>query len=492
MSNYIGKTIEELHELLVSKKVTPLELAKEAIEEIKRENTNAIETLAEKEALEFASSLNEVEEDNVFWGIPFVAKDNFATKNILTTASSDILKDYIPCFDATVIAKLKEKKAVLIAKTTLDELAMGGTGTTGHKGVTYNPYDPTHTYKIGGSSCGSASIVAQGIVPFSLGSDTGDSVRKPASYAGLVGMKPSWGRISRYGLFPFAPSLDHVAYFTRTVKDAALVLNVLAGEDLSHDATSSINAVPDYLKDLGKSINGKRIAYIKELNEAIKDQPILDGMNKIKDIFVSLGASVEEVSIDLRLLAAIYPTYMIISCAEATSNNANLDGIKFGPRIGEEKTYQEVMMKARTAGFSELIKRRFVIGSYSLFKDNQEELFLRAQKIRRIVVNKVNEILSSYDAIVTPCGGIIRNPFISNDNISDKLDQGTMAIENHLAMGNFAGLPSISIPMGLDDGFPFDVNIMTKAFTESECFNIAYALESKLDLKNIYAKKVGE
>lgn len=492
MSKYIGKTIEELHELLVSKAVTPLELTKEVIEEIKNDKTNAIETIAEKEALEFASSLVEVEEDNVFWGIPYVAKDNFATKDILTTASSNILKDYVPCFDATVIAKLKSKKAVLIAKTTLDELAMGGTGTTGHKGITYNPYDPSHTYKIGGSSCGSASIVCQGIVPFSLGSDTGDSVRKPASYAGLVGMKPSWGRISRYGLFPFAPSLDHVAYFTRTVKDAALALNVFAGEDLSHDATSSTREVSDYTKDLEKSIQGKRIAYIKELNNAIKDQPILDGMNKVKDIFTSLGASVDEISIDLRLLAAIYPTYMIISCAEATSNNANLDGIKFGPRIGDEKTYQEVMMKARTAGFSELIKRRFVIGSYSLFKDNQEELFLRAQKIRRIIVNKVNEILSSYDAIVTPCGGIIRNPFISNDDISDKLDQGTMAIENHLALGNFAGLPSISIPMGKDDGFPFDVNIMTKAFTESECFNIAYALESKLNLKNIYAKKVGE
>ncbi len=492
MAKYIGKSIEELHELLVSKAVTPLELTKEVIEELKKDDTNAIETICEKEALEFASKLTEPEVDNMFWGIPYVAKDNYSTKDILTTGSSEILKDYIPCFDATVISKLKDAKAVLVCKSTLDELAMGGTGTTGHLGTTFNPYDPTHTYKIGGSSCGSASLVAQGIVPFALGSDTGDSVRKPASYAGLVGMKPTWGRISRFGLFPFAPSLDHVAYFTRNVKDAALCLNVLAGEDILNDATSSTKPVEDYTLDLDKSIKGKKIAFIKELNESIKDKAIKDGMENVKAKFVELGAEVKEVSIDLKLLAAVYPTYMVISCAEATSNNANLDGIKFGPRIGEEKSYQEVMMKARTKGFCELIRRRFVIGSYSLFKDNQAELFLRAQKIRRLIVNKLNEILSTYDAIVTPCGGIVRNPYVSNDDVASRLDEHTMAVENHLALGNFAGLPSLTLPIGLDNGFPFGANIMTKAFTEKECFNISYALESKLGLKNIYAKKVND
>lgn len=492
MAKYIGKSIEELHALLVSKKVTPLELTKEVIELLKNEKTNAIETICEKEALEFASSLGEPESDNLFWGIPYVAKDNYATKDILTTASSNILKDYVPCFDATVVKKLKDKKAILVCKSTLDELAMGGTGTTGHLGTTFNPYDPTHTYKIGGSSCGSASLVAQGIVPFALGSDTGDSVRKPASYGGLVGMKPTWGRISRFGLFPFAPSLDHVAYFTRNVKDSALALNVLAGEDILNDATSSTKPVEDYTSDLEKPINGKKIVVIKELMEAIKDQAIKDGMNNAIEKFKELGAEVNEVSISLNLLAAIYPVYMIISCAEATSNNANLDGIKFGPRIGGEKTYQEVMMKARTEGFSELIRRRFVIGSYSLFKDNQEELFLRAQKIRRIIVNKINDILSSNDAILTPCGGIVRNPFVNNDDVASRIDAHTVAIENHLALGNFAGLPSITLPIGMDNNFPFGANIMTKAFSEKECFNIAYALESKLGLKNIYAKEVND
>jgi aspartyl-tRNA(Asn)/glutamyl-tRNA(Gln) amidotransferase subunit A len=488
---YLGKTVEEVHELLVSKKVTPLELTKEAIEALKKEETNAIETICEKEALEFAATLVEPEVDNLFWGIPYVAKDNFSTKDILTTASSEILKDYVPVYDATVITKLKEAKAVLIAKSTLDELAMGGTGTTGHKGTTYNPYDPTHTYKIGGSSCGSASLTAQGIVPFALGSDTGDSVRKPASYAGLVGFKPTWGRISRYGLFPFAPSLDHVAYFTRSVKDSAALLEVLAGEDLAHDATCSVKPVEKYTEGLTGDLKGKKIARIKEIDESVKDKVILEGLDKVQKALEEAGATVEKVNFDQKLLAAVYPAYMIISCAEATSNNANLDGIKFGPRVGEASSYQDVMMNARTNGFSELIRRRFVIGSYSLFKANQEELFLRAQKVRRLIVNKTNEILSQYDAILTPCGGIVRNPFASNsDDVSDRLDIHTIIVENHLGIGNFGGFPSISVPMGLDNGFPFACNIMTKVFTEKETLNIAYAIEKKLGLKNLSTMEV--
>ena len=229
--NYLDLSIEELHELLVKREVTPYELTKQAIALAKEDTNNAFEYICEKEALEFASSLTEPEVDNVFWGIPYVAKDNISTKGIFTTASSNILTGYVPVFDATVIRKLKNAKAVLIGKATLDELAMGGTGTTGHLGVTYNPYDPTHTYMVGGSSCGSAAAVARSIVPFALGSDTGDSIRKPSSYAGLVGLKPTWGRISRFGLFPFAPSWDHVGYFTRNVKDSALLLNLLAGRD---------------------------------------------------------------------------------------------------------------------------------------------------------------------------------------------------------------------------------------------------------------------
>ncbi len=485
---YSDKTIEELHELLVNKEVTPYDLAKEAIKLAKEDTNNAFETICEKEALEFAASLKEVEKDNMFWGIPFVAKDNFSTKGILTTGSSNILKDYVPVFDATVIQKLKESKAVLIAKTTLDELAMGGSGTTGHKGKTFNPYDPTHTYMMGGSSCGSAVSVCNGIVPFALGSDTGDSVRKPATYGGLVGFKPTWGRISRYGLFPFAPSLDHVGYFTRSVKDAAISLSLLEGHD-ELDMTSSYKEGHDYYKEINSDIHGVKIAYIKEIVDSVKDEVIKTKFFETVETLKSLGAEVKEVSMDKKLLSAIFGTYFVISCSEATSNNANLDGIKFGLRVGEEKTYQEVMMKARTQGFGEFIKRRFVIGSYSLFKENQEELFLRAQKARRRIVNKVNEILKEFDVIYLPCSGTVRNPFESD---SDRLSEDYLIAENHLAIANFAGLPSITLPIGLDQNFPFGGNITGRAFEEQKVLNVALALENKLGLKNITAKKVNQ
>lgn len=489
---YLGKTIEELHELLVSKKVTPLILVEEALQALKNDSTNALETICEKEAIEFAKSLLEPEKDNLLWGIPYVCKDNFSTKDILTTGSSNILNDYVPVFDATVIEKLKEKKAILLAKTTLDELAMGGTGITSHKGPTYNPYDQSHKYKIGGSSCGSASIVAQGIVSFSLGSDTGDSVRKPASYAGLVGMKPTWGRISRYGMFPFAPSLDHVSYFTRTVKDSAILLEILAGEDLDHDATCSTRKVEKYLSLIDGNIKGKRIALIKQINNCIIDKPIKNKMDEVVSLLRQMGADVDIVDFDANLLAAVFPTYMIISSAEATSNNANLDGIKFGPRVGGETSYTEVMMNARTKGFGELIKRRFVIGSYALLSANKDELFIRAQKVRRLIVDKTNEILSQYDCILTPCSGKVRSLIqINTDNFSNELDINSLIIENHLALGNFAGLPSISIPVGLDEGFPFAFNLTAKIFDEANLFNIAYALEQKLGLENLsIVKKV--
>lgn len=483
--DYLSLTLDELHSLLVEKKITPLELTKLAIEKAKKDTNNAFETICEKEALEFASTLIEPEKDNIFWGIPYVAKDNYSTKGILTTASSNILKDYIPVFDATVIRKLKQAKAVLIGKTTMDELAMGGTGTTGHLGKTFNPYDPSHKYMVGGSSCGSASAMASGIVPFALGSDTGDSVRKPASYAGLVGFKPTWGRISRYGLFPFAPSLDHVGFFTYCVKDAGYSLNLLSGRD-DFDATSSTKEVKDYTLNLNGNLTNKKICVIKSIFESIESLTVKNAFIESIEILKNAGASVEYIDFDQKLLDAILPTYLIISCAEATSNNANLDGIKFGPRDNDLTSYQDVMINSRTKGFSEMIKRRFIIGAYSLYKDNQNELFIKAQKSRRAIVDKINELLNTYDAIYLPCVSNPRKPFDNNEQ-----SMNNVVIENHMAIGNFAGLPSISLPIGLDNKFPFGANLTGRAFDEDNLLNIAYALESGLPYKAITAEKVG-
>ena len=480
---YRGLSIEELHNLLVAKKVTPLELAKEAIKLAKEDTNNAFEYIMEEEALKIAESLKEPEVNNPLWGVPFVIKDNMSTKDIPTTASSNILRGYVPVFDATVVEKLKKAHAVPIGKTTLDELAMGGTGTSGHLGITYNPYDRSHTRLVGGSSCGSAAVTADGIVPFALGSDTGDSTRKPASYAGLVGFKPTWGRISRYGLFPFAPSLDTVGIFTRNVKDCAYVLNATAGHDV-HDATSSVKPVDDYAKDIEKCDKKYKIAVIQEIFDAVKDEDIkkafLDNVKKLKD----LGFVVDFVHMDNKILSSLFATYFVISCAEATSNNANLDGIKFGP-LSKGDTYEEVMKNARTVGFSELIKRRFIIGSFALMKENKDELFVRAQRNRRLIVSKLDEIYKDYDFIYSIAAPTIA-PKIGE--ASDRLSDEYLIADNHLVLGNFAGLPSLTLPLGFKDNMPFGVNVMGRAFDEVGVFKMSYVIEKLTGLKNICAK----
>ncbi len=488
MMNYLDLPLKELHSALVAKEVTPLELAKEAIKRAKEDDNNAFECIDEDGAIEFAKTLTEPEADNPLWGIPFFAKDNFSTKGIPSTASSNILNGYIPVYDATVIKKLKDKKAVLLGKTTLDELAMGGTGTTGHLGRTYNPYDPSHKVQVGGSSCGSAAAVSASIVPFALGSDTGDSVRKPASLAGLVGIKPTWGRISRYGLFPFAPSLDAVGYFSRDVYASAAILSVLAGRD-DRDSTSSNNDVQDYVSATSASPKGLKVAVIKEIVDNISDKTLLSAFDKSIEKMKEEGIAVEYVSFPKDLLESVYPTYMVISCAEATSNDANLDGIKFGPYRGGN-TYQEVMFNARNQGFSELIKRRFVIGSYCLMKENQDELFLRAQKVRAKIVEELNNVLSEYDFIYLPAAPSVAPSF---EQSSDRFSDEYLIADNHLALGNFAGLPSITLPLAMENGLPLGINFTGRAYREDKLFTIAAAFEKISGLAELSAlnKKEG-
>ena len=480
---YEGKSILELHELLVAKKVTPLELAKDAIELAKKDNNNAFEYIMENEAIEIASKLTEPEANNPLWGIPFVIKDNMSTKDVPTTGSSNILNGYIPVYDATVVAKLKNAKAVPIGKSTLDELAMGGTGTSGHLGNTYNPYDKSHTRLVGGSSCGSAAATAAGIVPFALASDTGDSTRKPASLAGIVGFKPTWSRISRWGLFPFAPSLDTVGIFARNVEDVAIVTEVLSGRD-DKDSTSSTKPVEHYFKEFKKPCSKRTIAVVKEIRDAVTDKSVLEAFNKTVEGLKARGFKVNEVSMPTDLLTSLFPTYFVISCAEATSNNANMDGIKFGP-LSSGTTYEEVMADARTKGFGELIKRRFVIGSFALMKENQHDLFLRAQKNRRRIVECVNNILKDNDFIYLPAAPSIAPKF---NESSDRLSDEYLIADNHLVLGNFAGLPSITLPIGFKEGMPFGANLMGRAFEETALFQVSYELEQVTGLANICAK----
>ena len=476
--HYLDLTIKEIHEALVAKKVTPLELVLESLKRAKEDVNNCFEYICEKEAIEFAKTLGEPEEDNLLWGIPYLLKDNFSTKDIPTTASSNILKNYVPVFDATVVTKLKAKKAILIGKTTLDELAMGGTGTSGHLGITYNPYDEKKERLCGGSSCGSAAGVSSCITPFSIGSDTGDSVRKPASFNGLVGIKPTWGRISRYGLFSFANSLDHVAYFTRSVEDSAIILNALAGRD-DRDMTSSYEKVENYVDFL--PTKGSKIAVIKEIIDSVHDEFYVKKFYEFIDNLKAQGYVVDVVSMDEKLLRAVLPVYFVISCAEAGSNNANLDGIKFGVRK-DGNSYDEIMKNSRTEGFGELIKRRFILGSFALFAENKDDLFFRAQKARRLIVDAYNKILSEYDAVLAPAAPSIAPKFTDS---SEKLSSNYLIADNHLAIQNFAGLPSLTLPLCFENGMPIGINITTKIFEERKIFSICRDFEEIIGLKNV-------
>lgn len=427
------------------------------------------------------------ESDSILNGIPYVLKDNISTSGILTTASSNILKNYVPVYDATIYRKLKEAGAVLVGKTVLDELAMGGTGTTGHTGKVLNPWNKERM--IGGSSAGSAAAVALGIVPFAIGSDTGDSVRKPAAYGGVVGFKPTYGRISRYGLFAFASSLDHLGIFARNVKDAAIVTDIVKGHD-DRDMTSLPDDNIKYVDKIDDSVKGKKLFYIKEAleNDGTDTElnKVIDNFNEVIDNCRKIGMEVHEESVSRELLQAIYISYMAISCAEATSNDANLTGIHFGAR-GEGKTPNEIIMDARTKGFSELIKRRFILGSYILQRENQEKLFLNAYRVRRLIVDRMNELFKKYDGLIMPAASGIAPKF---DSKSDKLSDKYLILDNHLAIGNFGGYPSITIPSGMIDGMPIGINITGRVKEDDLVLNMANKLEGTMEYANKIAKEM--
>ncbi len=482
--SYLDLSIKEMHLALVEGLTTPEALVKEAILRAKEDKNNCLEATNYEEAIKEAQAIKSVPEDKPLCGIPFLVKDNFSTANIETTASSNVLNGYVPTFDAEVVTRLKNEGAIIIAKTTLDELAMGGTGTSGHKGTTHNPYD--YERIIGGSSCGSCALVASGVAPFALGSDTGDSVRKPAGYGGICGFKPTWSRVSRFGLFPFAPSLDAVGYFARSVYDIALLTEILAGHD-EKDMSSSYRQVEKYTSYLHKGSHPKKIGYFKPVIDAIKDPKIVESFNSLIKRLKNEGYEVGEYDFPKDLLNALYPTYMIISCSEATSNDANLDGVKFGLKPDpNSKTWEEYMSDARTRGFSSLIKRRFIIGSFSLLAANQDELFRRAQKARRLISDEMEKFYKEFDYLLLPCSKDVA-PYIKD--VSDKWDSHPNFVDNHLGIANLGGYPSLTLPLGYDHDLPYGINITGRQFEEGNVLSLGQDIEDITGLINAEVNK---
>lgn len=481
----MNKTIEELHELLINGKVTSDELVKESLQKSHevQEKYNAFVTILDD------AKGGEVT-DNLLSGIPFGIKDNYSTKSILSTGSSNILKNYVPFFNATAVENLYKAGAIPVNKTVLDEFGMGGTGTTGHTGTVLNPWDKTRM--TAGSSAGSACAVAAGVYPYALGSDTGDSIRKPAAYCGIVGYKPTYGMISRYGLFPFASSLDHCGVLTRSVKDAAIVVDNMKGIDEA-DMTSWDSKDIHLYESINGEIEGKKLCYIKELcdinnyeNPTEELKLHLENFAEKIKLCKTLGFDVEEVSVDQNLLDAVPSVYVAIHSAEATSNMSNLTGIIFGPR-GTGKNVTEMMIDHRTKGFSPLIKRRFIIGSYVLQKENQEKYLKNAQRVRRLIVDTWKGLFKTYDAVILPVG---TGPAKFLDDSKNGKTKGTEPLEEHLQIGNFGGFPSITIPDGFINDLPVALNITGNCYDDANVLNIAYAIENACGYKNQIAKEV--
>lgn len=481
--NYMNKGIKYIHNELINGKITSDDLVKESLEKsfLVQKNNNAFVTIVE-------NAKGKEVTDNLLSGIPFGVKDNYSTRGILSTGSSNTLKDYIPFFTATSIKNLEEAGAVIVNKTVLDEFGMGGTGTTGHTGIVTNPWDKTRM--CAGSSSGSACAVAAGVYPFATGSDTGDSIRKPAAYCGIVGYKPTYGMISRYGLFPFASSLDHCGVLTRSVEDAAIVVDSMKGKD-KNDMTTWDSSNVNLYESLSGEVKGKKLCYIKEICDIDdnSNSELVEHINNFKTVLDNvkkLGIDVEEVSVDKTLLNTISSVYTVISCAEATSNMSNLTGIVFGPRASGDN-YIDMMKNYRTQGFSPLIKRRFIIGSYVLQAENKNRYFYNAQRVRRLLVDTWNKLFEKYDGVILPVGSGPAKKIVGSVNV---LSKNSKLLEEHLQIGNFGGFPSITIPDGFINELPVALNITGKCYDDENVLNIAYAIEGIMNYKGQISKEV--
>lgn len=439
------------------------------------EQCNAVVTFIDPQ--DQIDALVDKDSSSPFYGMPIVLKDNVNTKGIRTTASSRILNNYIPIYDAEIVRRLKAAGAIMIAKVSMDELGMGGTNQNAYGGPVSNAWDQSRIS--GGSSGGSAVSVASGAVPFAIGTDTGDSIRKPAAYNGVIGVKPTYGRISRYGVIPYASSLDHVGYFTTSVEDAASALEVLAGRD-DRDMTTSYLPVPSYAANLNSDLQGKKIAILQNVQDAVEDEEIKSNFNNLVAQLQEKGAIVEPVLLDETLMKAVQPVYHIIANAEATANHASLDGVRFGMRE-EGDSVEEVMLNTRTKGFCSYVRKRFVIGSYSLFEENQEKILGKAQRIRRLIVEEYANKTKDYDAVIACAASDIAPKH--EDSKDASIGKETNFAESYMALSNFSGAPSMVLPTGFKNAMPIGISVTTKAFDEQTMFNIALAIEECTQLK---------
>lgn len=409
----------------------------------------------------------------LLFGVPGAVKDNLCTAGVRTTCASRILANYVPPYTATAVCKLEEHGAVLVGKTNMDEFAMGSSTENSAFQKTANPWDLNRVP--GGSSGGSAAAVAAGQVPFALGSDTGGSIRQPAAFCGVVGLKPTYGRVSRYGLVAFASSLDQIGPITRTVEDAALVLRAIAGRD-PRDSTSAPVEVPDWTANLTGEVKGMRLAVPREYIGEGTDPAVAEAVKRAVETLAGLGAVVEEVSLPHTKYAVA--VYYLIAPAEASSNLARYDGVRYGVRV-EGDNLIDMYGRTRSQGFGPEVKRRIMLGTYALSSGYYDAYYLRAQKVRTLIRRDFEAVFERFDAVVAPTAPT--TAFRFGEKIEDPL---TMYLNDVLTIPvNLAGLPAISVPCGLAGGLPVGLQVIGKPFDEATVLRVAHAYEQAAALK---------
>ena len=481
MNNLYELTAKELRDKFLSDELSAVEIVNSFYKRIEKveDKIKSFVSLRKDIALDEAKKLDEKKKNGEklgrLAGVPIAIKDNILMEGGKSTSCSKILENYVGIYDSTVVKKLKEEDAIIIGVTNMDEFAMGSTTKTSFHHKTSNPWDLDRVP--GGSSGGAAASVAAQEVPISLGSDTGGSVRQPASFCGVVGLKPTYGRVSRYGLMAFASSLDQIGTLAKTVEDVAICMNVIAGTD-DYDATVSKKEVPDYTEFLNKDIKGLKIGLPKEyfiegLNSEIKN--IID--NSVKAL-KELGAEVVEVSLPHTKYAV--PTYYVLAPAEASSNLARFDGIRYGYRAKDYTDLESLYVKTRSEGFGAEVKRRIMIGTYVLSAGFYDAYFKKAQKVRTLIKQDFENVLNEVDVILTPVA----------PSVAFKLSDTKTPIELYLEdiftiSANLAGVPAISLPGGLVDNLPVGVQFMGKPFDEETLIKVADALEKKIGRLNL-------
>ena len=470
MSKYLDLEIKEIHELLVSKKIKPIDLVEEVYEKYNNNSLNAFITFdiegARKKALELENI--EVEKDNLLFGIPIAIKDNIMVKDLKCTCASHILDNFVSKYDASVIELIKEKNMIIVGKTNMDEFAMGSTSETSYFGAPINPWNKNKVP--GGSSGGSAVSISGGIVPLSLGSDTGGSIRQPASFNGIVGMKPTYGRVSRFGLVAFASSLDQIGPMSRNVYENALLLNAISKKD-DKDLTS-FSKDEDFTRLIGENIKGMKIAIPNYFVSDIVSSSVLNKFNEVVNKIKELGCSVDYV--DIFNIDKAVTLYQIIAMGEASSNLARYDGVRYGLSI-PDKTIDLMYKKTRTEGFGQEVKRRIMVGSYILSGENAKIYYNKALEIRDDLKKNFEEIYKKYDLIIGPTSSRVAYDLNSNN---DNPLSGFM--DDILVMhANMGGFPAISIPMGFIDKLPIGLQIMGPMYSEAVIYKFAAFLEDK-------------